>query len=171
MESPRRGINIALGDYLSAESPLAGVLRQFPGGLENPENRPQKIGRSVSLDPARTRTYRQEVSAPHWVAFLDRTGEIGIGYSLDPLVMTRDFFDPTPEEQKVVLIDADTLRKAQKLIESCEHGNPEGAEIPFDAILDRVTGSDPSVTDYVLERPGALVGGTAIDLVALNVRP
>ena len=30
--------------------------------------------------------------------------------------------------------------------------NPEGAEIPFDNILDRVTGSDPSVTDYVLER-------------------
>jgi hypothetical protein len=34
-----------------------------------------------------------------------------------------------------------------------EHCNPEGAEIPFDVILDRVTGSDPSVTDYVLEQP------------------
>ena len=52
-----------------------------------------------------------------------------------------------------MLIDADTLRKAEKLIESCEHCNPEGAEIPFDNILDRVTGSDPSVTDYVLEQP------------------
>jgi hypothetical protein len=28
-----------------------------------------------------------------------------------------------------------------------------GAEIPFDSILDRVTGSDPSVTDYILETP------------------
>jgi hypothetical protein len=28
-----------------------------------------------------------------------------------------------------------------------------GAEIPFDVILDRVTGSDPSVTDYILEQP------------------
>ena len=28
---------------------------------------------------------------------------------------------------------------------------PDGAEIPFDNILDRVTGSDPSVTDYVFE--------------------
>jgi hypothetical protein len=27
------------------------------------------------------------------------------------------------------------------------------AEIPFDWILDRVTGSDPKVTDYVLEVP------------------
>jgi predicted metal-dependent hydrolase len=34
-----------------------------------------------------------------------------------------------------------------------EHCNPDGAEIPFDNILDRVTRSDPSVTDYVLEQP------------------
>jgi len=58
--------------------------------------------------------------------------------------MTRDFFDATPEEQQVVLIDAETLHKAEKLIESCEHCNPDGAEIPFDVILDRVTRSDPS---------------------------
>ena len=45
------------------------------------------------------------------------------------------------------------LREAERLIESCEHCNPESAEIPFDNILDRVTGSDPSVTDYVLEAP------------------
>jgi hypothetical protein len=74
----------------------------------------------------------------------------------DPFVeiqaMTRDFFDPTPEEQRVVLMDAGTLRKAEQLIESCEGCNPDGAEIPFDNILDRVTGSDPSVTDYVLRR-------------------
>ena len=67
--------------------------------------------------------------------------------------MNCDFFDPTPEEQQVVLIDAETLRQAENLIESCEQCNMVGAEIPFDAILDRVTGSDPSVTDYVLEQP------------------
>ena len=50
--------------------------------------------------------------------------------------MTRDFFDPTPEEQVVALIDASTLRKAERLIESCERCNREGAEIPFDNILD-----------------------------------
>jgi hypothetical protein len=64
-----------------------------------------------------------------------------------------DFFDPTPEEQIVVLVDAATLRKAEKLIESCEHCNPVWAEIPFDWILDRITGSKPSVTDYILESP------------------
>jgi hypothetical protein len=65
--------------------------------------------------------------------------------------MPRDFFDPTPEEQKVILIDAATLRKAEKLIEPCEQCNAEGAEIPFDNVLDRDTGSDPSVTDYIFE--------------------
>jgi hypothetical protein len=53
----------------------------------------------------------------------------------------------------VVRVNAATLRKAERLIESCEHCNPEGAEIPFDNILDRVTGSDPSATDYILESP------------------
>jgi len=47
------------------------------------------------------------------------------------------------------LVEASTLREAERLIESCEQCNPGDAEIPFDNILDRVTGSDPSVTDYV----------------------
>jgi len=67
--------------------------------------------------------------------------------------MPRDFFDPTPEQQNVVLINTTTLREAERVIESCEGFNPEGAEIPFDNILDHVTGSDPSVTDYILEAP------------------
>jgi hypothetical protein len=29
----------------------------------------------------------------------------------------------------VVLVDAATLRKAERLIESCEHCNPDGAEM------------------------------------------
>ena len=74
-------------------------------------------------------------------------------YSVLVLTMSRDFFDPAPEEQRVVLVNAATLHDAERLIESCEGCNPEGAEIPFDNILDRVTGSDPSVTDYVLEQP------------------
>ena len=49
--------------------------------------------------------------------------------------MHRDFFDPTPEQQNVILVDAATLRKAERRIESCEHCNEEGAEIPFNVIL------------------------------------
>src|SRR5262249_40524646 len=42
-----------------------------------------------------------------------------------------------------------------RLIEVCE-GCDSDAEIPFDNILDRVTGSDPSVTDYLLREPVAI---------------
>jgi hypothetical protein len=67
--------------------------------------------------------------------------------------MVRDFFDPSPEEQNIVLVPMATLRKAERFIESCEHCSTEGAELPFDYILDQVTGSDPTVTDYLLETP------------------
>jgi hypothetical protein len=65
--------------------------------------------------------------------------------------MTRDFFDPTPEQQ-IVLVDAATLQTAQRMIAGCEACS-EDAETPFDHVLDSLTGSDPSVTDYVLEVP------------------
>jgi hypothetical protein len=63
----------------------------------------------------------------------------------------RDFFDQTPEQQVVVLVESATLRKAERLIESCEACN-EVQKFPL-RILDRVTGSRPSVTDYILETP------------------
>jgi len=56
--------------------------------------------------------------------------------------VTRDFFDPIPEQQNVVVIGAATLQKAQRIIAGCEAC--EDAEIPFDNILDRLTCSDPS---------------------------
>ena len=61
-----------------------------------------------------------------------------------------DFFDPTPETQNVVLVSAETLRAAEKLIIGCEGCAPDDAELPFDNVLDRVTGNDPAVTDYVM---------------------
>ena len=70
-----------------------------------------------------------------------------------PAKMSRDSFDATPEHHRIVLVKAFTVRKAEWRIESCECCNPEGAKLPFDQILDRVTGSDPAVTDYLLERP------------------
>jgi hypothetical protein len=84
---------------------------------------------------------RSEADTSHW----ESSSETRIG-----IIFPRT---PTPERQHVVLVDATTLRKAKALIESCQHCNPEGAGIPFDNILDRVTRSDPSVTDYVLEHP------------------
>jgi hypothetical protein len=66
--------------------------------------------------------------------------------------VANDFFYPTPEDQNIVLIDAAALQKAQRMIAGCEASSGD-AELPFDYILDRLTGSDPSVTDYVLEVP------------------
>jgi hypothetical protein len=65
--------------------------------------------------------------------------------------MSRDFFDPSPEEENVVLIDAATLQKAQCMIAGCEACS-ETAQMPmpFD-YLDRLTASDASATDYGLE--------------------
>jgi len=42
-----------------------------------------------------------------------------------------NFFDPTPEQQNGVLIDATTLQKAQRLIAGCETCS-EDTEIPFE---------------------------------------
>jgi hypothetical protein len=57
---------------------------------------------------------------------------------------------PARKQQNVVLINAATLQKAQRMISGCEACSDD-AEIPFDNIVDRMAGSDPSVTDYVLE--------------------
>ena len=67
--------------------------------------------------------------------------------------MSRDFFDPTPELQNVVLVDTATVLEIERLIDSCEHCNPTGAETPFDYILDCVIGCDPTLTHYILEQP------------------
>ena len=42
-------------------------------------------------------------------------------------------------------------QQAQKEILGCETCEPVEADIPFDWILTKVTGCDPSVTDYVLK--------------------
>ena len=67
--------------------------------------------------------------------------------------MPSDFFDLPPERQDIVLVDTVTVRKAQRLIDSCEHCNSEGAQMTFDYILDCITCSDPRFTDYLLEGP------------------
>jgi hypothetical protein len=68
--------------------------------------------------------------------------------------MTRDFFDRPWEDTKVVLVDVATLRQAQWLIVGCEAcATGSDADVPFNWVLDRVTGSDPEMTDYLLSQP------------------
>jgi len=52
----------------------------------------------------------------------------------------RDFFDRPCKQTNVVLVDGGTLRKAERRIRSCEACTPDAAEIPFDWVLDRITG-------------------------------
>jgi len=60
---------------------------------------------------------------------------------------------PQPEGPNIVLVDKETLRQARRLIFGCQVCSPY-AEIPFDSILDRVTGRDPAMTQYVFGEGG-----------------
>jgi hypothetical protein len=53
----------------------------------------------------------------------------------------------------LVPVDADVIRRAEKLIEGCEHCHEDDADIPFDWILDKVTGRSGATTDYILMEP------------------
>ena len=73
--------------------------------------------------------------------------------------MRRNFFDPhwehdpAWEQTNIVLIDSATLRKAEQQILSCEGCNRKDAHIPFEWVLDWVSGNNMIVTDYVLVEP------------------
>jgi hypothetical protein len=60
-----------------------------------------------------------------------------------------------PECRKTtpVLVDAQTARAAEGHVASCEACTPDLAEVPFDYLLDSLTGCDPESTDYVLGEP------------------
>ena len=59
------------------------------------------------------------------------------------------YYDCRDEEQDVIFIDESTLLDAQSFIAACEHCS-ERAEIPFDQVLDAITGCDPRTTEYVI---------------------
>jgi hypothetical protein len=56
---------------------------------------------------------------------------------------------------ELVPVDADTIRRAEKLIDGCEHCHYEGVIVivPFDWILDKITGRSAATTDYILTEP------------------
>jgi hypothetical protein len=66
----------------------------------------------------------------------------------------REFYDPPWEETNVVLVDAEAVRTPLRWIRACEACMPVEAQMPFDWVLDQVTGCDPTVTDYVLAQAG-----------------
>ena len=65
--------------------------------------------------------------------------------------MDRDSIDPPLEEVQVHLVDDRIVGKLEALVDGCETCD-EGAEYPFDWIIDKMMGRQPGVTDYLLER-------------------
>jgi hypothetical protein len=64
-----------------------------------------------------------------------------------------DFFDPSIEEQNIVLVLEPTVRKAEKLILGCERCSPRESQLHFEVLLDVATRRDPTYPDYILEMP------------------
>jgi hypothetical protein len=64
----------------------------------------------------------------------------------------RNLEPPYPKwrHSKPVLLDAEAVRVAEEQIAACEFCAPAESEVPFDYILDCVTGYDPEITDYIL---------------------
>jgi hypothetical protein len=50
---------------------------------------------------------------------------------------------------ELITVDPDKMRKAERLIESCEACHPDDADIPFDWLLAEVCGK-PGMIDFVL---------------------
>ena len=60
--------------------------------------------------------------------------------------------NPRWEQARIILVCSAAVSELERLIIGCERCS-EGAELPFDGILERVTGNDPSSTNYILEHP------------------
>lgn len=56
-----------------------------------------------------------------------------------------------PDDGHVMLVDEPLLEEAQAWISGCEHCRP-AVGVPFDYVLDALTESDPTRTEYVLCR-------------------
>src|SRR3954471_1617827 len=58
-------------------------------------------------------------------------------------------------------VDPWAVRAAEQQIASCEACTPDLAETLFESVLDRVTGSAPETTDYLLSKPARCPNCTA----------
>jgi hypothetical protein len=74
--------------------------------------------------------------------------------TLDDVDLGLTFFDldTLTEQTHVFLIDEPFLREAEEWIDSCERCSPQTSEYSFDQILDSLTGSDATQTEYLLCR-------------------
>jgi hypothetical protein len=60
--------------------------------------------------------------------------------------MEHEFFDPSADELQLIVVGEVTVVAALRMVLSCEHCQPDEAQIPFDWILDRDNGQERSPT-------------------------
>jgi hypothetical protein len=51
---------------------------------------------------------------------------------------------------QLVTVDGNMIRRAERLIDGCEHCHGEDADVPFNWILDKITGRSGATTAYIL---------------------
>ena len=67
--------------------------------------------------------------------------------------MERDFFDSPADDLQLIAVGGATVVAALQMVASCEHCHSDESQIPFDWILDQVTGRSGATTDYILSEP------------------
>src|SRR5262249_44574612 len=54
---------------------------------------------------------------------------------------------------RLMTVSAEVIRRAEKMLAGCERCAPDDAQLPFNWVLDKVTGSDPKTVDYLIIEP------------------
>ena len=68
--------------------------------------------------------------------------------------MRRDPSDPRMKLPEFVLVDSETVACAAREVIGCQGCCPE-ANVPFDWVLDLITGHAPLTADYLMEAPAS----------------
>jgi hypothetical protein len=54
---------------------------------------------------------------------------------------------------QLMTVSADVIRRAERMLAGCETCALDDAQVPFNWVLDKVTGSDPKTVDYLIIEP------------------
>ena len=111
--------------------------------------RPRSVAYTKDWQPEAEGTYRQQFDKRATAQRIRDAVAAMVGAPLHESIGDPAGTTTTPDDLNIVLVDTGILRQARKLIGGCERCSPQ-AEIPFESILDRITGYDPSVTQYIL---------------------
>ena len=129
-------------------------VTELPGRrFEAVVTRPRPVVDKGEWGPSADGRYRQLFEKRATAQRIRESLATMVGATLDEEAET-PVLAPMRDDFKIVVIDAVTLRQARQMVFGCQECSPY-AGIPFDSILDRVTGHDPSATRYILPEGAA----------------